>query len=211
MSASEILAVFDILSESFEFPGFNNANYATADARMHLFRGSDSGWALLIEELVDWPGANGPETILFGAGPLLAGGGSGLVTPFESLLTTESDDDGLVSARVRGILVDLEPVNSRAEVLEVEPAFALLVHLSETQRDELFHRSNELGAHLAPDARHLLTIADWCHPNVYHGDKPSTSEAFQQVAEVLATGAPSAWGPTKVSNNRNWRMWLDTL
>ena len=64
----------------------------------------------------------------------------------------------------------------------------MLVHLSETRRDELFSTVEELRDELTPNAVHLLTIADWCHPNVYHGAKPSASEAFQQVARVCRTG-----------------------
>lgn len=53
--------------------------------RAHLFGNADGKWALLVEELVDWMGADGPQTILFGTGPLMAEGASGLVTPFESV------------------------------------------------------------------------------------------------------------------------------
>lgn len=211
MSEQEILAVLDGLSKSFEFPGFNNANYETADARMHLFRNPDGAWALVVEELVDWMGADGPQTILFGTGPLMAEGASGLVTPFESALEAEVDDDGLQGATLRDAAVDLAPLEALAEELEVEPSFALLVHLSRTARDAVFLAPAELSPYLAAGATHLLTITDWCHPNVYHGDDPSASEAFQQVAKVLHTGNRAAWAPTEAPNNRDWRMWQDTM
>ncbi|NOU28473.1 MAG: hypothetical protein HOO96_11265 [Polyangiaceae bacterium] len=211
MSEQEILTVLDGLAESFEFPGFNNANYESADARMHLFRNADGKWALLVEELVDWMGADGPQTILFGTGPLMAQGASGLVTPFDSALEAEVDDDGLQGATLRDAPVDLAPLDALAEELEVEPSFALLVHLSQTARDAVFLRPSELSAYLAPGASHLLSITDWCHPNVYHGDKPSASEAFLQVAKVLHTGDLAAWAPTEAHNNRDWRMWQDTM
>lgn len=56
----------------------------------------------------------------------------------------------------------------------------------------------------------VLTISDWCHPDVYGGPKPSESEAFVQIADVLATGDAAALAPTEASNNRDWRMWLSS-
>lgn len=211
MSEREILAVLDGLSESFEFPGFNNANYESADARMHLFSGPDGRWALLVEELVDWMGAGGPQSILFGAGPLMADGASGLCTPFESAIETVLDDDGLRAATLRDAPVDLTPLEALTSEHEVETSFALLLHLSRTARDAVFRSPNELHEHLTPDAKHVLTITDWCHPNVYGGDRPSESEAFQLVARVLHTSDAGAWTPTEKPNNRDWRMWLDRV
>ena len=213
MNEAEILKRLDELAETFEFPGFNNENYETVDARMHLFRNPDGAWALLVEEAVHWLGAGGPQTILFGTGPLIADGGSGLLADFESPLEPiESDDDGdFVGVTLRGVAVDPAPVRVRAAALGVEASFAVLVHLSETRRDELFSTVEELRDELTPNAVHLLTIADWCHPNVYHGAKPSASEAFQQVARVCRTGDTTAYVPTEAPNNREWRFWLDTV
>jgi hypothetical protein len=178
---------------------------------MHLFRNHDGAWALMVEELVDWRGADGPQTILFGTGPLMAEGASGLITPFDSALKAETDDDGLQGATLREAPVDLTPVVALAEQFEVEPSLALLVHLSETARDAVFLSAHELCAYLVPGATHLLTVTDWCHPNVYLGEKPSGSSAFQQVARALSIGDAAAFAPTEPPNNRDWRMWLGTM
>lgn len=152
---SDFLALCDRLAESFEFPGFNNMNYETADARMHLFRG-DAGWALLLEEAVAWQGAGSAMTILFAA----TSEGGGLVNDYESQLDAPIDDDGLEYANLRGEAIDLDAVNARADELEVEPSFALLVLLSETRRDDLFRRPAELAEHVPAGLTHVLTISD---------------------------------------------------
>ena len=199
---ADVLARCDGLAETFEFPGFNNMNYESADARMHLFRG-EAGWALLIEEAVDWQGAGRATTILFRA----TSEDGGLIDDYESQLDAPIDDDGLEYAKLRGEVIDLGAVNARAAELEVEPSFALLVLLSETRRDDLFRRPDELTEHVPAGLTHVLTITDWCHPDVYGGPKPSESEVFVQVAEVLATGNVAAFAPTEAPNNRDWRMW----
>lgn len=211
MSApSDILAALDALASEFQFPGFNNMNYETADARMHLFRATDGRWSLLIEEAVDWPGAGGPMTILFGAGPLTAGG-PGLVTPFPTWLEAAFDDDSgdLASATLRGHPIDLGATRERAVRESLPVGFALLLVLSDERREELFQSAFDLRSMCVhPDGQHLLTIEAWCHPDVYGGPSPSESEAFQLVAETLASGDVTRWQPTERANNRDYRHWL---
>lgn len=48
----------------------------------------------------------------------------------------------------------------------------------------------------------LLTIKE--DVNEEHGDKPSSYETFQQMAEVLVTKDQSKWKPTLIANN-HWR------
>jgi hypothetical protein len=67
--SESILTVLDEFAERFEFPGFNNMNYVCADSRLHCFRDA-ARWALVIEELVDWPSGDGLTTIIFAMGEI---------------------------------------------------------------------------------------------------------------------------------------------
>lgn len=206
VTLENILAELDALEASYEFPCFRNARYETLDARMHLVR-SPWKWALLIEEAVHWPGAGGPQTILFGAGTLL--GRAGGLLPFRSQLSVTYDArvlDEPAAATLRDTPVDMNAVRDVARREGINANLALLFHLRETERARLFRDAIELAPWF-DGGEPLLTIDAWCHPPVYEGRKPSQSQAFQMAAEVLVTGDVSKWAPTEAPNNRSWHPW----
>src|SRR5262245_15014635 len=110
---SDILKVLDDFAERFEFPGFNNMNYETADSRLHCFRGGDR-WSLVIEELVDWPGADGPMRIVFAMGDI-RGESLSTFSLFETPLEEDEESGEIVvpdEVVVRGspIPIDVEAI-----------------------------------------------------------------------------------------------------
>lgn len=215
-SSDDILAVLDVLAEEFMFPGFNNMNYETVDSRLHCLRDGDR-WALVVEELVDWPGAGGLTLNVFVMG---AARGERLwckeliQPPLEFDEDDEDDEEVLIpeAVELRGMTVSIDRagLDALVEQHEIEPTFALLVQLAESHRDALFSTTDELGERVEPGLQPILTLDDWAHPDVYGGPKPSESEAFRQLAEVLATGDVAAYSPTEPPNNRDWRMWLES-
>lgn len=211
-SQAQILSVLDALAEEFEFPGFNNINYETADSRMHLFR-DDDRWALVIEELVDWPAANGLETLVFAMGDI-QGDALSTLQPIETELSWDDDDELIVpdSMIVRGTSVDVDhaALERACSKHDIESSFGVLLQLIEARRDALFATKDELEAVVAPGLKEILTLDAWSHPDVYGGPKPSESEAFQQVADVLSSGDASHWAPTEEPNNRDWQHWLES-
>jgi hypothetical protein len=211
MSSAAILQKLDALAEAFEFPGFNNMNYETADSRLHCFREGDR-WALVIEELVDWPGSDGLMTLVFGMGDV-QGEALRALTPIETPIEYDEEEDALilpdeVVVRAKSVALDHDAIEALAEEHELEGTFALLVKLIETHRDALFSTPDELAEIVAPGLVPILTLDAWSHPDVYGGPKPSESETFRQLAEVLATGDVSRYEPTEAPNNRDWKMWL---
>jgi hypothetical protein len=246
-SSADILKTLDGHAAEFEFPGFNNMNYETADSRLHCYRDGER-WALVVEELVDWPGADGLMTLVFAMGDI-RGEALRTLTPIDPIDGDEDDDDDddeddededededdedededdedededdeddeddeelvvpdQVVVRGKKIAIDRERVEATVETDEVEPGFAVLVHLIESHRDALFCTPAELEESVAPGLVRILTLDEWSHPDVYGGPKPSESETFRQLAEVLATGDTKRWAPTEPPNNRDWKAWL---
>lgn len=208
---TEILAVLDGVAERFEFPGFNNMNYATADSRLHCFRDGPR-WALLIEELVDWPGADGLVTVAFAMGDI-RGESLTMFAPIATRLDWDPTSGRLIvpdEVVLRGSAVKVDAAALEAATAEhaIEASFALLLQLIAAHRDGLFCTEAELAERVAPGLVRVLTLDSWAHPDVYGGPKPSESETFRQLAEVLATGDVRHYTPTQPPNNRDWKAWL---
>lgn len=210
-SADHILSVLDSFAEDFQFPGFNNMNYESVDSRLHVLRDGDR-WAMVIEEVVDWVAADGIVTLLFAMGDVLEPNLSTL-TPVEA--DAFWDDDEMVvpesvTVRGRSVAVDRPRVESDCEEHGLEVGFAILLQLVESNRDDLFATEQELRKRIGEGFASLLRLDEWAHPDVYGGPKPSESEAFQQLAEVLASGDASRYAPTEKANNRDWKMWMES-
>lgn len=212
-SADAILARLDELADAFEFPGFNNVHYTSVDSRLRAYRGQQS-WAMLIEELVDWPGAGGIMCTVFGAG-------SGLTVPAGLLPWVdrpmiEPPDLGEAlpdRVRVRDVETAIDPAAIERVAVEhaISPTTALLITLRETHRDALFHTEDELAGFLHPDQELVLRLEEWRHPDVYGGPKPSEEETFSQIADVLETGDRARYRPTLPPNSRDWLSWLRSV
>jgi hypothetical protein len=209
-SAASILSALDELADTFEFPGFNNMHYETADSRLRAYRGEGS-WAILIEELVDWPAADGIMCQVFGAGTALTVP-PGLLPRIDRPLIEPAFIEDVIPDRVRlrdhEIAVDSSAIARLVDEHAISPAFALLVTLRDAHRDVLFHTEAELAAFLQPDQQLMLALEQWQHPDVYGGPAPSEEETFPQIADVLASGDPSRYRPTQPPNNRDWLTWL---
>ncbi len=214
-TAREILDVLDAHAKKFDFPGFDNMNYDTVDARLHAFR-DDARWAIVIEELVDWPSMAGPVSLVFtmGTGAKSKKPFGQPVDPFdlpkgEKMGGEEDVLPARVLVRGRDVEVDEGAVTALARAHGTANGFALLVWLVERHRDDLFRTQAELSKLVKPGLPEILRLDGWHHPHVYGGVKPSESEAFRQIAEVLATGDASKYAPSEPPNSRDWKKWLD--
>ena len=81
--------------------------------------------------------------------------------------------------------------------------------LAATHRDLLLATDVELRANVPPELEQILQLDEWNHPDVVdEAKKPSASETFQQLAEVLASGQISSYRPTLLPNT-HWANWPD--
>ena len=84
--------------------------------------------------------------------------------------------------------------------------FELCRLLAAIAREQVLATPQERSISLSPEMVQILQIEEWHHPNVVDGEQPSESEAFQQFAQVLASGEASLYRPSRQSNT-HWRNW----
>jgi hypothetical protein len=80
---------------------------------------------------------------------------------------------------------------------------------AELRREDVLATADERRLNVPPDFTQLLVLDEWNHPNVVlDTERPSHSEAFQQIARVLVTGDSAHYRPT-LSPNTHWSNWPD--
>ena len=82
-------------------------------------------------------------------------------------------------------------------------------YLADVARDAVLANAAERRVSVLPEMTQILQLEEWHHPNVVDdNDRPSGSEAFQQLASVLVTGDMTLYQPT-LPPNTHWRNWPD--
>jgi hypothetical protein len=100
----------------------------------------------------------------------------------------------------RGITVESPP---RVRVFE------FCRFLADVARDSVLATAQERRISVLPDMTQVLQLEEWHHPNVVENDdRPSGSETFQQLAQVLATGNTGFYRPS-LPPNTHWQNWPD--
>jgi hypothetical protein len=114
---------------------------------------------------------------------------------------------------VRGEAVRLPPVDKYGRhgiELEQQPRvqmFELCRLLGEIAREQVLATPEERRISIRPEMQQILQLEEWHHPNVVdEDDRPSGSETFQQLAQVLATGDVGHYNPSQPPNT-HWRNW----
>jgi len=98
----------------------------------------------------------------------------------------------------RGITVENPP---RVRVFE------FCRFLADVARDSVLATAQERRVSVLPNMPQILQLEEWHHPNVVdNDDRPSGSETFQQLAQVLATGNVGLYRPS-LPPNTHWRNW----
>lgn len=92
---------------------------------------------------------------------------------------------------------------SRIQVFE---ACRYLAHVA---RDQVLATPAERRASVLPEMSQILQLEEWHHPNVVDDeDRPSGSETFRQLADILVTGNTALYRPT-LPPNTHWQNWPD--
>lgn len=85
--------------------------------------------------------------------------------------------------------------------------FELCRFVAETNREAVLATPRERRVSVLPNMTQILQLEEWNHPDVTDVDNlPSGSEAFQQLAQVLATGNTALYRPSQPPNT-DWRNW----
>jgi hypothetical protein len=92
------------------------------------------------------------------------------------------------------------------EDTSIAHVFELCRYLAAIARDDVLATPAERRANVPPELDELMVLEEWHHPDLGNSETPSQSETFQQLALVLATGAPSHYLPSQPPNT-HWRHW----
>lgn len=208
MKPSDIL---DQLDNAASWPNLEDEGVDMASVRLHAY-GDGARWALVIEVLGSSTGF-GPTSIhtalySFGGEPGVRFVFSADVGPALDNLTGEIRPDGYLLVRNRRIPVDLSPATLERKNISVRyerPGdFELLLSLLPEERDALLASEEELRE-VVGELPKILQLEEWNHPRM--GEKPSDSETFRLLAQVLATGNAEHWRPVTAPNT-HWENWL---
>jgi hypothetical protein len=214
----EILQILDEGALGFVFPMLDNGYVYLAAGRLSLHR-SDTDWAMVFEIFGFAPRAGIPDIWVTTFGSRLAAGrhDQRSQNPIDrgSWQDPENPElvvDGEAEVLVRGRAIPIPPPQAYAGhgiELESPPrvqTFELCRYLADVAHDDVLATPAERRAALAPDVVELLVLDEWTHPNVIIDERPSGSETFRQLADVLATGDVGLYQPTTPPNN-HWRNW----
>jgi hypothetical protein len=85
--------------------------------------------------------------------------------------------------------------------------FELCRYLADVVREEVLATPQERRVNVLPDMKQVLQLEEWHHPNVVDDEeRPSNSETFQQLAQVLVSGRAEIYRPTRAPNT-HWINW----
>ena len=125
--------------------------------------------------------------------------------------TVAENADGLI-LRGRGIpLPKASDYKEHGIELEKPPhvqVFELCRLLAATHRAEVLATETERGVSVLPEMKQILQLEEWRHPDLLNDERPSTSDTFRQLAEVLITGEVARYRPSP-SPNTHWKHWPD--
>lgn len=205
----DILAQLDDCAARFTFPMLNNGYVFPVDSRLRVFRDSDR-WALAIECLGYSPRAGRLQNCLHLFGNCLkripGTANEDFLSPIEGDFEDPENPECLRpevdSLRIRGQEILLPGAEGPRQLIEV---FRDLVP---DHRDLLFATEEEILDRLPPDLPQVLQLEEWNHPDLAGEEKPSKSECFRQLAEVMASGDVAKYRPTR-DPNTHWSHWPD--
>nr|WP_167666528.1 hypothetical protein [Micromonospora narathiwatensis] len=168
-------------------------------------------WALIVETVGYSPRAGNVVDVLHVFGVCLTSGEPGYENgdfhervdnwdQIEDPDEPETYRGGPVVVRGQPIAVAAEPGEDLVDVLR---------QLVPRHRELLLADEGELRRRIPADLPEVLRLDQWNHPDVASGLRPSESETFQQIADVLATGDVSRYAPS-LPPNTHWSNWPES-
>lgn len=135
---------------------------------------------------------------------------SGWQDPANDTLVAE----GATELMVRGEAVRLPTIAELAQrgVIPSRPPRILVREacrfLAETRREHILGTENERRVSVPSELDEFLRLDAWTHPDLAGGERPSKSESFRQIVDVLVSGNPTSYRPTTEANT-HWSNWPD--
>ncbi|WP_019501376.1 DUF7003 family protein [Pseudanabaena sp. PCC 6802] len=206
--------ILNLVDTSFKYDyQLSNHNYDVASARLTAFN-SDAGWVIFLEKLVSWPASMGIMLLTDACGTILDGF-DGTFSPLISVDfgNYEIDDDGgmippeQIDVCIRNI--EFQVKGSDVPLLaNKEFDYNLLLHLLPNYRQDMLHTDAEFQCYIKGASKQkIIQLDNWFHDGNWNL-KPSDTEVYQLICEVIATGNPKVYKPTKSPNTDSWKNFL---
>ncbi|ADU47400.1 DUF7003 family protein [Intrasporangium calvum] len=199
----------DKSAEDFTFPDLGHGYYFAIDARLHAHSDPDR-WALVVEVVGYNPRGGDVLDVLHTYGNCLTSGDPGIdnedflgrIDNFEEV----EDEDEPETATGADVVVRGSRIRLSAQ--PGEELSAMFRRLVPSHRHLLLADDVELRRRIPTDIPEILRLEEWHQPDLFE-TKPSQSEVYRQVAEVLATADPARYRPTEAPNTY-WSNWPDS-
>ena len=224
---NEILHQLDIEAESYVFPMLDNGYYYHGDQKLTIFR-DEKRWAILLEILAfnnHEYSIDGITTIANVFGNCLTGWNDNDNFIYfasdhfiETFLYDETNHIPYLNNQATGIKVrdKVIPIHFDKEhylrkgielrFKNIITPWELLRGLIPEQSDLFWLTRQEISKKIPFDLPEFMTLTNWHHPDLAAEEKPSETETFQQLADVIVTGDKSLYN-TKEINNTHWTNW----
>lgn len=231
-----ILSVLDQCAESFTLPMLDNGYVYLAATRLTLFKHEDK-WALVFEVFGHMPRAWAPDISVTTFSNALSNRKSQFVDEVASdnylknnphnesknYGPIDRDDwpdcdyldvveDEIIRLRGKPILRPTSKELLETGIKQEEErlqTFEFCRYLALKYRKQVLATPQEKRYNLSEDMKEILVLDDWNHPDLAAGEKPSESETFQMLRDVLLSGDVSQYRPN-LPGNTHWRNWPDS-
>ena len=223
----EILYQLDTEAESYIFPMLDNGYYYHGDQKLTIFR-DEKRWAILLEVL-DFNNhennINGITTIANVFGNCLTAFNDNDNFKYfasdngiETFLYDEVNhipylNNKAISIKVRDTILPIQFNKEHYQKKYIELEFENKITPWEFLRGLVPEYSNlfwltrqEISNKIPIDLPEFMTLTEWHHPDLIMSEKPSETETFQQLADVIVTGNKSLYN-TKELINTHWINW----
>jgi hypothetical protein len=232
-----ILDILDEAAASFTFPSLDNGYVYLAATRLSAFH-SAKDWALVLQVFGYSPREGIPSIYVTTFGSTLrkrlrrrdfaserayktqlakhANDASTSFWPIKDGDWTEDCDYvslGTKTVELRGRRVAV-PTREQCRVQGVKleekrlQIFELCRYLAAIDRDAVLATDDEERANVPAALARILRLDEWHHPDITADERPSKTQTFQQIADVLATGDVTRYR-TRERPNTHWRHWPD--
>lgn len=225
----EILRQLDLEAESYVFPMLDNGYYYHGDQKLTIFRDFNR-WAILLEVLAynnHESGIEGITSIASIYGNCLSGwnenenfnyfasdNGTRTFLYDDSIylpyLNPEADSI-LVREQKIPIIFDRQYYITKGINLENEDKilpWEFMRGLIPEYSNLFWVTRDEISKKIPKDLPIFMILENWHHPDLVSDEKPSETETFQQLAEVIFTGDKKLYNTTE-SKNTHWTNWPD--
>ena len=227
IDVDEILHQLDTEAESYAFPMLDNGYYYHGDQKLTIFRDSNR-WAILLEILA----YNNYEYNIDGITTIANVFGNCLTAwndndnfnyfasdnGLETFLYDETNyipylNEEAKSIKVKGIEIPIVSDRKYYLAKNIELQFENKITPWEFLRglvpdnSSLFWLTREEISYKIPlDLQTFMTLSDWHHPDLAENEKPSETETFQQLADVIVKGDIKLYNTKEISNT-HWTNW----